>query len=280
MGTFHTPVLLQSACNFLDIRPDRLYIDATYGGGGHTSEIIKRGGKVLGIDQDQESIDYSHLAEVRSPALTSAKGNFMLLTQIAKDNNFSRVDGILFDLGVSSHQINNPQRGFSFQSHGPLDMRMDQGAGVSASALIDVLNSKQLENILKNFGQLSNAKSISEKIISSRPIKTTDQLAGLFSDFKTRQLVFQSLRIAVNAELVALESGLSQSLELLKPGGRIVAISFHSLEDRIIKNYFVNWEKKHLGKIITKKPIVPDLSEIQSNSRSKSSKLRCFQKYD
>jgi 16S rRNA (cytosine1402-N4)-methyltransferase len=257
-----------------------LYIDATYGGGGHTSEIIKRGGKVLGIDQDQESIDYSHLAEVRSPALTSAKGNFMLLTQIAKDNNFSRVDGILFDLGVSSHQINNPQRGFSFQSHGPLDMRMDQGAGVSASALIDVLNSKQLENILKNFGQLSNAKSISEKIISSRPIKTTDQLAGLFSDFKTRQLVFQSLRIAVNAELVALESGLSQSLELLKPGGRIVAISFHSLEDRIIKNYFVNWEKKHLGKIITKKPIVPDLSEIQSNSRSKSSKLRCFQKYD
>lgn len=280
MGTFHIPVLLQSACNFLNIRPNGLYIDATYGGGGHTSEIIKRGGKVLGIDQDQESIDYSRLAEVRSPALTSAKGNFMLLTQIAKDNNFSQVDGILFDLGVSSHQINTPPRGFSFQSHGPLDMRMDQSAGITASALIDTLNSKQLENILKNFGQLSNAKSISEKIIFSRPVKTTDQLAGLFSDFRTRQLVFQALRIAVNAELVALESGLSQSIELLRPGGRIVAISFHSLEDRIIKNYFVNWQKKHLGKIITKKPIVPDLTEIQSNSRSKPSKLRCFQKND
>lgn len=250
--TYHNPVLLQIACDFLSIKPGEKYIDATYGGGGHTAEIKKRGGQVLTIDQDPD-------------ARAQVQDNFANIGEIAKNKNWSPVAGILFDLGVSMHQFDTAQRGFSIEFNGPLDMRM----GTSAVTAADIVNRwpiEQLTKIFKDYGEIPVAKSLAEKIIIKRPLTMTSELSTISG--KWSRQVFQAIRITVNDELNAITTALPQTLGILAPGGRIVVISFHSLEDRIIKDQFKTWETKGLGKILTPKPV----------DGEKKSKLRAFEK--
>lgn len=293
MNNYHKPVLLQKTIDLLQVKPGQKYIDATLGGGGHTGKILDALGVVLGIDQDEDAV--LHVSQnINNKNLVLAKGNFVNLEEIAHSKGFEKVMGILFDLGVSSHQINTPQRGFSFLTNGPLDMRMDKDSSLTAEYLVNVLGKGELYELFNRLGQESHANAISGAISSARrlkAIKTTDELLEVIgkahgykeelSDFdknKIGQKVFQALRIAVNNELENLEQALPQAVRLLENGGRLVVISFHSLEDRIVKNTFKEFNKQGLGKIITEKPIMPDALEIKENSRSRSSKLRVFER--
>jgi len=295
MNNFHTPVLLKKVIDFLQVKNGKKYIDATLGGAGHTKEILQKGGKVLGIDQDKEAIDYVKNIFGENKNLILQKGNFRNLTKIAHLKGFTKVDGILFDLGVSSHQIDSGKRGFSFLKEGPLDMRMDKDSPVTAEVLVNLLKKGELNDIFSKLGQERRSWFISNSIISARRIKaiqTTGELArvveeaygikeGKASEF-TKNLVnkrvFQALRIAVNSELENLEEALPQSMGLLKDKGVIAVISFHSLEDAIVKKVFREFEKKKMGKMITKKPILSMKEEVETNPRSKSAKLRVFEK--
>lgn len=294
MNDYHKSVLLQEAINGLNVCPGLKYIDATLGGGGHSLAIIDRGGIVLGLDVDQDAIDFvreNSKFEIRNSKLKLARGNFREIDRIAKENGFEKVSGILFDLGVSSRQIDEGSRGFSYLKSGPLDMRMDQRLGVKAKDLLNALGKRELYEIFKKLGEEHNAHAISEHIISARrvaPFETTNDLIGIlmetygfnnitdFAKVKSCKKVFQALRIAVNDELGNLEEALPKALGLLEKNGRIVIITFHSLEDRIVKRAFVKFEKEGKGKIITKKPILPTEEEIKVNKRSKSAKLRIF----
>lgn len=292
MNDFHKSVLLREVLEGLRVKENEKYIDATLGGGGHSLEILKKGGKVLGIDCDSEAIEFVKLS-IAEESLILARGNFRDIDKIAHLNNFDLVSGIIFDLGVSSHQIDEPTRGFSFQNEGPLDMRMDQELGVKALDLIRILTKGELCEIFTKFGEESRAWEISDAIVrtrSIRPIETTSDLVRVItealkvkrlnSDFSKADLskkVFQGLRIIVNDELNALEEALPKAVKLLKQGGRIGVISFHSLEDRIVKRSFIEFEKKGLGKIITKKPITPSSEELKMNKRVRSAKLRIFE---
>lgn len=255
MSDYHTPVLLNETIEYLNVIAGEKYIDATLGGGGHASAIKSKGGKVLGLDQDSEAIENSKdLVDI------AVKSNFTHLEEIAKFHNWSPVSGILLDLGVSMHQFTEGRRGFSIQNDGPLDMRMGDTA-ITAAELINQLSVDQLASILKDFGEIPGANALAQKIISSRPLVTTGQLATICG--KWSQQVFQALRIAVNDELGALTSVIPQIKNVLKSGGRAVIISFHSLEDRIVKNEFKDW-----GIMLTKKPI----------DGERGSKLRAYQK--
>lgn len=316
MNDFHVSVLLKESIEYLDVKKDGKYIDATLGGGGHTLEILKRGGKVLGIDVDQDAIDYvrEKIKDQKSILIQSGSkikdvekrfilvyGNFKDIDEIARLaakqahlNNFENADGILFDLGVSSYQINTPERGFSLQKEGPLDMRMDKNLAVKAADLLNILTKGELYELFTKLGEERNARAISDNIIRSRgikPIETTQELTRIIEESygikkdvsgKTRALlsskVFQALRIAVNDELNNLKIALPKAISLLKTDGRLVVISFHSLEDRVVKNSFKEFEKKGLGEILTKKIVVPGLDEIKNNVRSRSAKLRAFKK--
>ncbi len=254
---FHNPVLLQTACDYLAVQPGGHYVDCTLGGGGHAAEIIRRGGRVLGLDQDPEALT----ACPDLTGLTKVQSNFIHLAEVVKAYNWQPVMGILLDLGVSEHQINTPSRGFSFQTSGSLDMRMDPTLINTAATLINQLTVDQLAKILRDFGEIPAAKPLAAKIVSARPLTTTDQLANITGQKWSRQ-AFQALRIAINDELGALETVLPQVREILAPGGRLVIISFHSLEDRIVKRYFKDWQS------LTPKPITGE----------KSSKLRAYVK--
>lgn len=299
MKSFHVSVLLQEVIEALSIEPGKLYIDATLGGGGHTFEILKRGGKVLGIDWDEEALEYVTKRVKGSKFqigkdITLAKGNFKDIVQIAKENGFENAAGIVFDLGVSSHQIEKPERGFSFQREGPLDMRMSKDLAVMAKDLINGLNKGELYELFLKLGEEHAARTISSSIISARgikPIETTAELAEIvqgayglkgevkpFMKARANQKVFQALRIAVNDELNNLRDALPSALEILGPKGRIAAVSFHSLEDRIVKWKFVQFQTEGLGAILTKHPVVPAQEEIEANRRSISAKLRVFEK--
>ncbi len=288
MDSYHTSVLLHETIEYLDIKPGRRYIDATLGGGGHTGEILKRGGEVLGIDVDQDALD--HVKELRiNGKLTLAKGNFRDIDRIAQENGFIEVDGILFDLGISSHHVDEASRGFSFQKEGPLDMRMDQDLQVKASDLINILTKGELYELFTKLGEERFAQTIIRSIIRARrikPIRTTTELSEIiskavpFSQPKVNPAtrVFQALRIAVNDELNTIKEALPKALPLLGDQGKIAVIAFHSLEDRIIKIQFREWEEEGIGKSVTKKPIIPSEEEIAKNNRSRSSKLRVFKK--
>ncbi len=289
---YHKSVLLQEAIDNLNIKSGQKYIDATLGGGGHTEEILRSGGLVLGIDQDEDSI--SHVSsKIQNPNLTLKRGNFRNIDSIATDAGFDKVSGILFDLGVSSHQIDTASRGFSYLNPGPLDMRMDQSLGVKASDLVNALGKKELYDLFRTLGDERNSHAISERIVNERKVKafeTTDELVRVLahsygfsnvSDFAkatSGKKVFQALRIAVNDELGSLKDALPKAIGLLESGGRLIVITFHSLEDRIVKQEFVNFEKSNLGKIITKKPVIPTIEEMNQNSRSKSAKLRVIER--
>lgn len=303
MNNYHTSVLLHETIEELRVKAGEQYIDATLGGGGHTFEILQRGGKVLGIDQDQEALDFTE-KDLRFkikdlPAgrqglrigtdLILVKGNFKDIDRLARDNGVKDVSGILFDLGVSSHQIDEPERGFSFQNDGPLDMRMDKDLNVKAADLIHILTKGELYELFTKLGEERFSRSIIASIIRARKIKkieTTTELAEIINKavpYRQKGInpatrVFQALRIAVNDELNSLTEALPKALDLLGQNGRLAVITFHSLEDRIVKHQFKEWEEKGLGCIVTKKPIIPAEEEIEENSRSRSSKLRVFEK--
>lgn len=283
MDKYHTPVLLQPACTYLNILPGSKYLDATLGGGGHTRKILNRGGHVLGLDQDIDSIKHCQHSEVLLPALTSgdfliSNSNFIHLAELVKTYQWQPLLGILFDLGVSSHQIYSPERGFSFQQEGPLDMRMDLTLPHTAATLVNSLPRRDLAAILRDFGDVEPNFYLADKIILARPITTTTQLSRIVGHPQLNRQVFQALRIAINDELGSLRQALPQAIKVLAPGGRIVVISFHSLEDRIVKNQFSTWEDQGLGKILTPQPVTPDETETKANPRSKSAKLYAFQK--
>src|SRR3989344_1055392 len=296
MNDYHKSVLLQKAINGLNVCPGLRYIDATLGGGGHSLAIIDRGGVVLGIDQDEEAIEFvneNQKSKIKNQKLKLARGNFREIDRIAKESGFRKASGILFDLGLSSHQIDESNRGFSYLKSGPLDMRMDQRLGVKAKDLLNALGKRELYEIFKKLGEEHNAHTISEHIISARrvaPFETTNDLTGIlmeaygfnnitdFAKAKSCKKVFQALRISVNDELGSLQEALPKALGLLEKNGRIVIITFHSLEDRIVKRAFMKFEKEGKGKIITKKPILPTEEETRVNKRSKSAKLRIFER--
>lgn len=295
MSDYHKSVLLKEAIDWLNIKKEGRYIDGTLGGGGHTQRILESGGKVLGIDVDQEALNYVESRiknnELGRDRLILTRGNFKDIDKIAKQNGFDKVDGILLDLGVSSYQLDTPNRGFSFRFDAPIDMRMDNNLSVLAMDLINGLTKGELYELFTKFGEEVNAHAIVNSIIKSRrvkPIATTMQLAELVKGVAGKKnsrigihpatKVFQALRIAVNDELNNLETALPKAVELLQKDGRLVVLSFHSLEDRIVKNSFEEFEKKNLGEILTKKPIVPTMNEVFENKRSRSVKLRAFLK--
>lgn len=289
---FHQPVLLQSVRHFLNVQAGSLYVDATLGGAGHTAAILASGGKVLGIDQDPEalaaaaallssqfSLPALPLDKFVTPSLVLTQNNFFRMTEIVDHFSWRPVSGIILDLGVSSHQLDTPSRGFSYRFEAPLDMRMDPELTVTAADLVNTLSLPDLAWTLRLYGEVGSAKSLAAKIISARPIRTTSDLVrALVASPHQIRLVFQALRIAVNDELGALKSVLPQALELLEPAGRLVVISFHSLEDRLVKDQFNTWAKQNLVDILTPTPVRPGPDELHSNPRSKSAKLRAIYK--
>jgi len=281
----HIPVLPKETIELLRPSTDKKFIDATLGDAGHTVLILEKGAIVLGIDADLKNVDR---AKNISPNLTTVHGNFCNLANLAKANNFAQVDGILFDLGYSSTQLQDPEKGISFLNEGPLDMRLDPvNQGVTAADLLKVLTEKQLYELFIEYGQEKRARVIADAIVRARlvrPIETTTQLAQIVENVIPRRnsdkihpatKVFQSLRIAINSELDNLESALLQSVELLKPRGVLVVISFHSLEDKIVKNFIRN---NFLLESLTTKPIIPDSLEVHQNRRARSAKLRAARK--
>lgn len=296
MDNYHISVLLREVIDLLQIKPGGQYIDATLGGGGHTFAIMQKGGRVLGIDQDIDALNYVKQKLEQSEykdQLVLAKGNFRQLDKIASENGFNKVSGILFDLGVSSHQIDSDDRGFSFLKDGPLDMRMDKESPVTADYLVNLLGKDELADLFFSQGEI-NSRVIAKTILEQRKIKaikTTKELTeviakalgikGEISDFtknKISQKVFQALRIAVNDELVSLEEVLPKAFALLESKGRIAVTSFHSKEDKIVKEFFINLEKNNMGKIINQEIIKASKEESNSNSRARSAILRVIEK--
>ena len=286
----HIPVMLDEVKRFLQVKNDQKYIDATVGAGGYTEAILIQGGEVLGIDQDPKSLEIAQKRLNACPGVFKLiRGNFSNLTKIASENGFSQVSGIVFDLGFASFQVDEATYGLSFQRVGPLDMRLDPDLAVNAADLINALSKSQLTELFFKYGEEPKAKAIAQAIVKSRqvaPIKTTTQLVeiiqGIYGNRKTKinpaTKVFQALRIAVNSELDNLNLVLPQALTLLNKGGRLVIVSFHSGEDRIVKNYFKEQEELGKIKVITEKPIGPTVIEIENNPRARSAKLRVIEK--
>lgn len=303
MSIFHKPVMVREVLEFLDVRQKKKYIDATIGGAGHSWEIVTREGVLLGIDCDFAAVNYAK--DKFKTAAESAKfkliqGNFAHLKKIALENGFGKVSGILFDLGMSSWQIEKSGRGFSFLRDEPLDMRMDPNLKVTARDLINVLNKGELYELFINLGEEKRARRFADNIIRARkikPIKRTGELVKIIEDnsYRARNRhwqekihpatkIFQALRIAVNDELNNLKKALPQAVDLLEQNGRLVVISFHSLEDRIVKHFFKTHAEaqreqgRNTLKILTKKPVRPSAEEIRQNPRARSAKLRAAEK--
>ena len=293
----HKSVLLDEAVGFLDVKRGETYIDATLGAGGHTKKILERGGKVLGIDIDPKSItrvsrDFSvsikeeeGILSGKTPSLTITQGNFANLESIARKFGVWETPGIVFDLGFSSIQLEEGGKGLSFQKDEPLDMRLDPRLGVTAADLVNGLNQRQLYELFSRYGEEPNSRHLARAISIARikkKIETSGELARVIEKSSNRQgkihpatRVFLALRIAVNDELVNLEKGLTQAASLLKSKGRLVVISFHSLEDRIVKNFF---RGRGDLRILTARPIVPSREEVLDNPRSRSARLRVAEK--
>lgn len=306
MSTYHTPVLIKETLDFLNIQKGNWYIDGTLGGGGHTKAILDKGGKVIAIDLDPESI--KEVASHHNLELTLVDGkyqgisknlmifqsNFSFIDEIIKKANIYQsgieISGILFDLGVSTHQLETANRGFSFNLDAPLDMRMDQTDTATAADLVNGLHEGELAKLFLKLGEEKFNKKIAKKIVEKRTkdkIKTTAQLAQIILNVRPKgssskkhpaTRVFQALRIAVNDELNNLKIVLPKALEIVKLGGRLLVISFQSLEDRIVKNYFKDAQKLGQVMIIIKKPVETSQQEIAQNPKSRSAKLRAVQK--
>ena len=287
----HSPVLLNEAMDFLNPLPGHKIIDATIGGAGHAEEIIRRispGGKLIGIDRDSESLK---IARERLNALKEhfdlVKGNFRHIREITQDLKTGEVDGILFDFGISSIQMETAERGFSIKNNGPLDMRMDRSQKISAGDLVNTLGEKELSKIIKDFGEERFHGRIARGIVNARKqnrIRTTSELVDVIRKVmpygrKHERIhpatrTFQAFRIMINDELDAIREALTQAPDILKKGGRICAISFHSLEDRIAKNIFRDFKRNGVLKLLTKKPVRPGPEESARNPRARSARLR------
>ena len=311
MGSpYHRPVMIEETLFFLDCKPGGTYVDGTVGGGGHAFEILKKNapdGKLIGIDRDDEALAESEKRlEPFGARKILVKGNFANLEEILSDLGVGKVDGILLDLGVSSHQFDTAERGFSFSAEALLDMRMDQSRGPTAGDLVNGLSERELKRIIREYGEEPMAGRIARAVSvrrSKSPIETTKDLAEVVLhavQFPGRRMrihpatrTFQALRIAVNDELASLYRAVHESTELLKKGGRIVVISFHSLEDRIVKTLFRSWEKGCICppdfpqctclresrlRVMTRKPVLPGETEIDANPRARSAKLRAAER--
>lgn len=306
MAFSHIPVLLNETIDGLNIKPNGIYVDGTAGGGGHSSEILSRlhDGKLVSIDQDPDAI--RHIVERFKDNDNSIiiKGNFGNMKELLNNRGIFCVDGVMLDIGVSSHQLDTSERGFSFHEDAMLDMRMSQ-SGETAADLVNTLEYSELARILNDYGEEKYASSIARNIVKCRqeqPITTTLQLAEIIKNSVPQKVrrdghparkSFQALRIAVNHELDVLESGLDQAFELLSKGGRLAVITFHSLEDRIVKQKMASWcvgctcpkdfpvcvcKNKPKAKLVNRKPVVASAQELENNQRSRSAKLRVCEK--
>ncbi len=289
---YHIPALLHESINGLAIKSDGTYVDATFGGGGHSRAILERlgeKGRLIGMDQDMDTWQ-NRLEDGR---FTFAHGNFAYIKNFLRYYGVDSVDGILADLGVSFHHFDAVDRGFTFRADAPLDMRMNRAASFTARELLNTYTEERLADVLYLYGELRQSRRLAAAIVKARPLVTTGELLNVVRPFikasqekKELSMLFQALRIEVNGELDALRQLLAQSLEVLKPGGRLAIITYHSLEDRLVKNFMRSGnvegrqEKDFYGRVntpwrvITSKVIVPDADEVSRNPRSRSAKLR------
>lgn len=293
MVGYHKPVLLREVLEALAVQKGQWYLDCTLGDGGYSLGILKKGGKVLGADVDPQALERVvkrfENEGIEKSRFKLVRGNFRdiknLLQQMEQEDQ--KFAGAVFDLGVSSLQIESPERGFSFSKIGPLDMRMDPSLGVKALDLVNNLSRKELYGLFKNMGEEKYSWDLAAALVLARQVKpftTASDLAELVvrtvgrrkQEVHPATRVFQALRIAVNDELDALQEGLGQVKDLIQKNGHIIVVSFHSLEDRIVKSNFRKWGMGDLGKVLTKKPIVPTEDEIKDNVRSRSAKMRIF----
>jgi len=296
----HVPVLRDKAVSELVTDCSGIYVDATLGGGGHSKAILKKlspEGQLIGLDQDDEALQEARNRLGRDARFSAIKGNFGFLSTLIPPEFRNRISGILFDLGVSTHQISEPERGFSFQQEGPLDMRMGNLLGKTAYDVLNTYEYKELRDIIFHYGEEKKSREIARAIIDGRPIEHTKELADIVKQVarpdqqvKSLARVFQAIRIEVNRELDMLKQALEQCLELLQPSGRIVAISYHSLEDRIVKRFFK--AGNHRGKVekdifgnslapitpVYNNIIRPTRQEIDENPPARSAKMRVAEK--
>ena len=296
MSAYHKPVMLQQCIEALQIKSGGVYVDATFGGGGHSKEILKHlsNGRLIAFDQDDDArLEAERIAE---RSFTFCQANFMHLKRYLKLNGVVAVDGILADLGISSHQIDSPGRGFSTRFDGPLDMRMDQSLSLTAADVLNTYNEDELHKIFGMYGELKNARTVARLVVQQRVQKEferTEDLKRVLKDVAPRgkenkyfAQVFQALRIEVNDEMKALENFLHQCGEVIRPSGRLVVMSYHSLEDRMVKNYiqkgkvYGEVEKDLYGNMlkpfeaVNRKPIEASEEEIATNNRARSARLR------
>lgn len=307
----HTSVLLEETLEGLRVRPDGLYVDGTLGGAGHASEVCKKlsaKGRFIGIDQDLDAIIAAseRLKEFKEQT-TIIRSNYCYMVEELHKIGVTKVDGILLDLGVSSYQLDNAERGFTYREDVPLDMRMDQRQERTAWNIVNEYDEMELYRVIRDYGEDKFAKNIAKHIVAARkekPVETTGELTEIIKQaipMKMRAVgghpakkTFQAIRIELNRELEVLSDSLDGMIDLLDEGGRLCVITFHSLEDRIVKNIFRRNEnpcvcpsnfpvcvcgRKSKGKVITRKPILPSKEELEVNSRSKSAKLRIFEKH-
>ncbi|MGI6128650.1 MAG: 16S rRNA (cytosine(1402)-N(4))-methyltransferase RsmH [bacterium] len=295
MGFIHQPVLLSEVLTYLVSQPEGVYIDCTLGGGGHAEAVLKQlspAGRFLGIDQDEIALAAAtRRLQPYKNQLKLARGNFSQLEEIWQRSGLPAPCGILFDLGVSSPQLDEKERGFSYQEDAPLDMRMDRQQPFNAAKLVNTWPEKDIAHIIRQYGEERWAARIASFIVQrrrERPLTTTGQLvdvikAAIPAAARRRgphpaRRTFQALRIAVNDELEVLPLGLEAAAHIIAPGGRIVAISFHSLEDRIVKHTFRRLAMEGKFTVLTKKPVIPSSNEAENNPRARSSKLRAVMK--
>lgn len=308
----HRPVLLEETIESLKIRPDGIYVDGTLGGAGHASQVCKRlseKGRFVGIDQDDCALQAAgeRLKEFgKNVRIDCVKSNYCQMKSVLENLGIDKVDGILLDIGVSSYQLDNAERGFTYREDAPLDMRMDQSSSFSAKDVVNQYDEMQLYRVIRDYGEEKFAKNIAKHIVAARQAKEIETTGELIEIIKASipakvratgghpaKRTFQAIRIEVNRELEVLQDSIDEMIDLLNDGGRLCIITFHSLEDRIVKNKFRENEdpcicpknfpvcvcgRKSKGKVITRKPIVPSEQEVEENKRSKSSKLRVFEK--
>ena len=310
MGFEHKSVLLEETVNGLNIRPDGIYVDGTLGGGGHSYEVCKRlgqSGSIVGIDQDEAAIEAAGIRlKDFGEKVTIVRSNYCDMKSRLHELGIDKVDGIMLDLGVSSYQLDTAERGFSYREDAPLDMRMDRRQEMTAKDIVNTYSEMDLFRVIRDYGEDKFAKNIAKHIVMARaekPIETTGELTEIIrhsipmkyqkKSGHPAKRTFQAIRIELNKELDVLRNSLDEMIEILNPGGRLCIITFHSLEDRIVKSAFKKNEDpcvcpSHFpvcvcgnvskGRVITRKPILPSEEEMEENSRSKSAKLRIFER--
>ncbi|MBI4355264.1 MAG: 16S rRNA (cytosine(1402)-N(4))-methyltransferase RsmH [Candidatus Omnitrophica bacterium] len=295
---WHEPALVEQVLHFLAPRPGDLIVDGTVGAGGHSAAIAPRlapGGRLIGLDRDAQVLELARERLATQAHVTLWQANFGDLAAVLSEHGLTAIDGLVLDVGVSSVQLDTPERGFSFMHDAPLDMRMDQAQPVTAASLVNRLPERELADLLYKYGEERGSRRIARAIVEARrrrPIRTTGELAGLVRQASPRPRrestrrrgldpatrTFQALRIVVNQELEALERVLAQAPTLMARGGRVVIISFHSLEDRVVKRAFQSWVKAGGWQLLTRKPVEPTAEAVTANRRIRSAKLRAIRR--